>query len=64
MFLNNYHFTLIALPTRVLFILLMQSVNGAQFLDIAFLSVLFGAASSAAVLLTTIFPLTSIYASL
>ena len=42
----------------------MQLVNGAQFLNITFLLVLFAAAPSAAVLLTVIFPLTSIYASL
>ena len=41
----------------------MQLVNGAQFLNINFSSALFAAASSAAVLLTDIFPLTSIYAS-
>ena len=40
----------------------MPLVNGAQFLNITFLSVLFEAA--AAVLLTDIFHLTSIYASL
>ena len=55
---------LIALSTWVLFILLMQSVNGAQFLNITFLLVLFAAAPSAAVLLTIIFPLKSTYASL
>ena len=54
----------LALSTWVLFILFMQSVNGAQFLNIAFLFVLLAAAPSAAVLLTVIFPLTSIYASL
>ena len=48
----------------VLFILLMQLVNGAQFLNITFLLVLFAAAAAEAVLLTVIFPLTSIYASL
>ena len=53
-----------ALSIWVLFILLMQLVNGAQFLNITFLFVLFAAAPSAAVLLTVIFPLTSIYASL
>ena len=42
----------------------MQSVNGAQFLDITFLFLLFGAAGIVAVLLTDIFLLTSIYASL
>ena len=53
-----------ALSIWVLFILLMQLVNGAQFLNITFLLVLFAAAPSTAVLLTAIFPLTSIYASL
>ena len=53
-----------ALSIWVLFILLMQLVNGAQFLIITFLLVLFAVAPSAAVLLTDIFPLTSIYASL
>ena len=48
----------------VLFILLMQLANGAQFLDITFLLVLSAAAPSAALLLTVIFPLASIYASL
>ena len=52
-----------ALSIWVLFILLTQLVNGAQFLDITFLAALFAAAPSAAVLLTVIFPLTSIYAS-
>ena len=42
----------------------MQLLNGAQFLKITFLAALFAAASSAAVLLTDIFPLTIIYASL
>ena len=42
----------------------MQSVNGAQFVDITFLLVIFASASAAAVLLTVIFPLKSIYASL
>ena len=44
----------------------MQSVNGGQFLNITFLPVLFASASAsaAAVLLTDIFLLTSIYASL
>ena len=36
----------------VLFILLMQLVNGAQFLNITFLLVLFAAAPAPAVLLT------------
>ena len=42
----------------------MHLVNGAQFFTITFLLVLFAAAPSAAVLLTDILPLTSIYASL
>ena len=41
----------------------MQLVNGAQFLSITFLFVLFATAPAAAVLLTVTFPLTSIYAS-
>ena len=48
----------------VLFILLKQLVNGAQFLNITFLLVLFTAAPSAAVLLAYIFPLTRSYALL
>ena len=52
------------LSASVLFILLIQLVNGAQFLNITFLLVLFAAAPTAALLLTDIFPLTSIYASL
>ena len=43
----------------MLFILLIQLVNGAQLLNITFLFVLFAAAPSAAVLLTVIFPLAS-----
>ena len=54
----------LALSIWVLFILLMQSVDGAQFLNITFLLVLFASASAAAVLLTDTFPLASIYASL
>ena len=53
-----------ALSICSLFILLMQLVNGVQLLNITFLLVLFGAAPAAALLLTVIFPLTSIYASL
>ena len=45
------------LSISVLFILLVQLVNGAQFLNITFLLVLFVAAPSAAILLTVIFPL-------
>ena len=48
-----------ALFIWVLFILLMQLVNGAQILNINFLLVLF-ASLPVAVLLTVIFPLTSI----
>ena len=53
-----------ALSISVLFILLMQLVNGAQFLNITFLLSLFASAPSAVVLLIAIFHLTSIYASL
>ena len=53
-----------ALSICVLLISLMQLVNEAQFLNITFLVVFFAAASSAAVLLTLIAPLTRIYASL
>ena len=42
----------------------MQSVNGARFLNIIFLLVLFTAAPAAAVFGTAVVPLTSIYASL
>ena len=42
----------------------MQLVNGAQFSNITFLAASFAVAPSEAVLLTDIFPLTSIYASL
>ena len=42
----------------------MQLVNTAQFLNITFLLILFAAASAVAVLLTDIFLLTCIYASL
>ena len=42
----------------------MQLVNGAQFLNITFLLELLAVAPSGAVLLTVIFLLTSIYASL
>ena len=50
-----------ALSICVLFILLMQLVNGAQFLNSIFLPVLSAAAPAPAVLLTVIFALTSIY---
>ena len=42
----------------------MQSVNGAQFLNITFLPVLLAAAPAPAVQLTDIFPLISIHGSL
>ena len=42
----------------------MQSVNGAQFSNNAFLPVLFASSPTPAVLLTNILPLTSIYALL
>ena len=45
----------LALSISVFFIFLMQLVNGAKFLNVAFLLVLFTAASSAAVLLTVNF---------
>ena len=54
----------LALSICVLFILLMQLVNGAQFLNITFLLVLLAATPAAAVLSTVIFRLTRIYASL
>ena len=54
----------LALSICVLLISLIQLVNGAQLLNITFLSVLLALASAAAVLLTVIVPLTRIYASL
>ena len=54
----------LALSIYVLLISLMQLVKGAQFLNITFLSSLFAAAPSAAMLLTLIVPVTRIYASL
>ena len=54
----------LALSTCVLFISLMQLMNGAQFLNVTFLLVLFALASAAVELLTVIVPLTRIYASL
>ena len=56
--------TFLALSVSTLFISLLQSVNGAQFLNIIFLLALFASAAAAAVLVTVIAPLTSIYASL
>ena len=47
----------LALSTWILFILLMQSENGAQFLIITFLLVLFAVAPASAVLLTDMLPL-------
>ena len=52
-----------ALSICVLFILLMQSVNGVRFLNINFLLALFAAAPSAAVFGIVIVPLKCIYAS-
>ena len=48
----------LALPICVLLISLIQIVNGAQFLNITFLLLLFAAAPAAAVLLKLIVPLT------
>ena len=53
-----------ALSVWVLFFLLMQLVNGAQYLNFTFLLILFEAVPASAVLLTVIFPLASIYASI
>ena len=53
-----------ALSICVLFFLLMQLVNGTQFLNVTFLFILFAAAPAPALLLIAIFHLTSIYASL
>ena len=53
----------LTLSTCVLLISLMQLVNGAQFLNITFLLVLFALAPAATVLLTVMFLLTRIYAS-
>ena len=54
----------LALSICVLLISHMQLANGAQFLNITFLLVLFASASAAAVSLTVIVLLTRIYASL
>ena len=54
----------LALSSCALFILLMQSVNGVQFLIITFISPLFEAAPAPTVFATCIILLTSIYASL
>ena len=66
MFSNNYHYSIklyigitismySTLSIWVLFVLLMQLVNGAQFVNITLLLVLFAAVPEAAVLLTDIF---------
>ena len=52
----------LALFTRALFILLMQSVNGAQFLNITFLFVSFGV-TAVSLFGIVIVPLTCMYAS-
>ena len=54
----------LALSICVLFIWLIQLINGAQFLNITILLALFASASAAAVFGTVIILLTSIYASL
>ena len=54
----------LALSICVLLISLMQLVNGAQFLNITFVSVLFPSEPAAAVFLMAIVPLIRIYASL
>ena len=46
----------LAFSTCVLFISLIQLVNGAQFLNITFLFVLFASASAAVPLLTVVLP--------
>ena len=51
----------LALSIYVLLISVIQLINGAKFLNITFLSVLFVSAPAAAVLLTAIVPLTRIY---
>ena len=54
----------LALSICVLFISLMQSVNGAQFLNTTSLSLLFGCAAGGGTGAIVIVPLASIYASL
>ena len=54
----------LALSTSVLFILLLQSVNRAQYLNINFLLVLLASAPASDVSSTVISSLASIYASL
>ena len=56
--------SLVALLTYVLFILLMQSVNGDQFSNFTFLLSLFPTAATPAMFATDIISLTSKYASL
>ena len=71
MFFNNYHYILSgitisiysALSMWVLFILVMELVNGVQFLNITFLLILFAAAPAPVLLLTVIFPLAIVYGS-
>ena len=53
-----------ASSTRVLFISVLQLVNGAHFLNITFLLVLFTAGPAAAVFGTVMVTLTSTYTSL
>ena len=53
---------LLGLLTSFLFISRMQSVNGAYILNIALVSLFFATEPVAAVFVTDIFPLTSIYA--
>ena len=72
-FLENYCYIILndklvslmsfALSTCIFFILLLQSVNGTQYLNFTFLLVLFVAPTTAAVLATAIISLTSIYTS-
>ena len=75
MFLNNYLYILSRYKSALLYqlfsiiylgiiILPLQLVNGTQFLNITFLLGLFASSPAPAVLLTYIFPLTSIYVSL
>ena len=73
MFINNYHYIPLSCAlayinvfciTYLSIIYFAYAVNNAQFLYITFLAILFTVAPAAAVLLTDIFLLTSIYASL
>ena len=64
MFLSNYHYMKLsigittsislALSICVMFLLFMESVNGAQFLNFTFLFVFFAAATAAEVFATVI----------